>query len=54
MRMLFPSSYKSTIRLVGGRGGCHRDNLAHFNLELEKDLAGRDPQGHQRIHLQTG
>ena len=35
-------SYKSTIRLVGGRGDAIGDNLAHFNLELEKDLAGRD------------
>ena len=35
-------SYKSTIRLVGGRGDAIGDNLAHFNLELEKELAGRD------------
>lgn len=35
-------SYKSTIRLVGGRGDAIGDNLAHFNLELEKDLTGRD------------
>ena len=35
-------SYKSTIRLVGGRGDAIGDNLAHFNLELEKDMLGRD------------
>ena len=28
--------------MVGGRGDAIGDNLAHFNLELEKDLAGRD------------
>lgn len=35
-------SYKSTIRLVGGRGDAIGDNLAHFNLELAKELAGRN------------
>lgn len=35
-------SYKSTIRLVGGRGDAIGDNLAHFNLELKKELTGRD------------
>ena len=35
-------SYKSTIRLVGGRGDAIGDNLIHFNFELEKELTGRD------------
>lgn len=28
--------------MVGGRGDAIRDNIAHFTLELEKELAGRD------------
>ncbi len=41
-QIIFTCSYKSTIHLVGGRGDAIRDNIAHFTLELEKELAGRD------------
>ena len=36
------NSYKSTIRLDGGRGDAIGDNLTHFNFELEKELTGGD------------
>ena len=41
-QIIFTCSYKSIIHLVGGRGDAIRDNIAHFTLELEKELAGRD------------
>ena len=40
--MLFPILTSQPFALVGGRGDAIGDNLAHFNLELEKDLTGRD------------
>ena len=35
-------TYTSEVRLVGGRGNAGGEQQTYFNLELEKDLAGRD------------
>ena len=35
-------TYTSEVRLVGGRGNAGGELQTYFNLELEKDLAGRD------------
>lgn len=35
-------TYTSEVRLVGGRGYAGGEQQTYFNLELEKDLAGRD------------
>ena len=35
-------TYTSEVRLVGGRGNAGGEQQTYFNLELEKDLVGRD------------
>ena len=35
-------TYTSEVRLVGGRGNAGGEQQTYFNLEFEKDLAGRD------------
>lgn len=35
-------NYDYEVRLVGGRGNAGGEQQTHFNLELEKDLVGRD------------
>lgn len=35
-------TYTSEVRLVGGRGNAGGEQQTYFNLELEKDLTGRD------------
>ena len=35
-------TYTSEVRLVGGRGNAGGEQQTYFNLELEKDLAGRN------------